>query len=65
MIRINPDHYNAHYNLGELFRLEGKYDDSARQFKEYLRLASGTANQRNIERARGFVKQFADPASTP
>ncbi len=62
VIRINPNHYNAHYNLGELFRLEGKYDESAKRFREYLRLAPDTPqNQRNIERARGFVQKFEDP----
>jgi len=62
VIRINPNHYNARYNLGELFRLEGKYDESAKQFREYLRLAPDTPqNQRNIERAKGFVQKFEDP----
>ena len=62
VIRINPNHYNARYNLGELFRLEEKYDDSATQFREYLRLApDAPQNQRNIARARGFVRQFEDP----
>jgi len=62
VIRINPDHYNAHYNLGELFRLEAKYDESAKQFREYLRLAPDLPqNQRNIERAKGFVEKFSDP----
>jgi tetratricopeptide (TPR) repeat protein len=62
VIRINPNHYNAHYNLGELFRLEGKYDESAKRFREYLRLAPDTPqNQRNIERARGYVQKFEDP----
>ena len=28
VVRINPNHYNAHYNLGELFRLESKFDES-------------------------------------
>ena len=61
VIRINPNHYNARYNLGELFRLEGKYDDSVKQFREYLRLAPETPqNQRNIERATGFIEKFAD-----
>jgi len=62
VIRINPDHYNARYNLGELFRLEGKYDESAKQFREYLRLAPDLPqNQRNIERATGFVQKFEEP----
>ena len=62
VIRINPNHYNAHYNLGELFRLEAKYDESAKQFREYLRLApDAPQNQRNIERAKGFVEKFSDP----
>lgn len=61
VIRINPNHYNARYNLGELFRLEGKYDESAKQFREYLRLAPDLPqNQRNIERAKGFVEKFSD-----
>jgi tetratricopeptide (TPR) repeat protein len=61
VIRINPNHYNARYNLGELFRLEAKYDESAKQFREYLRLAPDTPqNQRNIERAKGFVEKFSD-----
>lgn len=61
VIRINPNHYNARYNLGELFRLEAKYDESAKQFREYLRLAPDTPqNQRNIERAEGFVEKFSD-----
>jgi tetratricopeptide (TPR) repeat protein len=61
VIRINPNHYNARYNLGELFRLEGKYDDSVKQFREYLRLApDAPQNRRNIERAKGFIEQFAD-----
>ena len=62
MIRINPNHYNARYNLGELFRFEGKFDESAKQFQEYLRLVPDTPqNQRNIERARGFVTTFQNP----
>ena len=62
VIRINPNHYNARYNLGELFRLEGKYDESAKQFREYLRLAPDIPqNQRNIQRAQGFVQKFEDP----
>ncbi len=62
VIRINPDHYNARYNLGELFRLEQKFDDSASQFREYLRLAPDTPqNQRNIRRAKDFIRQFEDP----
>jgi tetratricopeptide (TPR) repeat protein len=61
VIRINPNHYNARYNLGELFRLEGKYDDSVKQFREYLRLAPEIPqNQRNIERAKGFIEKFSD-----
>jgi tetratricopeptide (TPR) repeat protein len=61
VIRINPNHYNARYNLGELFRLEGKYDDSVRQFQAYLRLAPDTPqNRRNIERAKGFIEKFSD-----
>jgi tetratricopeptide (TPR) repeat protein len=61
VIRINPNHYNARYNLGELFRLEAKYDESVKQFREYLRLAPDTPqNQRNIERAKGFVEKFSD-----
>jgi tetratricopeptide (TPR) repeat protein len=36
VIRTIPDHYNAHYNLGEMFRLEGKFDEAAKQFKEYV-----------------------------
>ena len=51
VIRINPDHYNARYNLGELFRLEGKYDDSAKQFREYLRLAPDFAAEPAQHRA--------------
>jgi tetratricopeptide (TPR) repeat protein len=66
VIRINPEHYNARFNLGELFRLEGKYDDSASQFREYLRLAPDTPqNQRNITRARGYIRQFEDPDAPP
>ncbi|MEO8257466.1 MAG: tetratricopeptide repeat protein [Acidobacteriota bacterium] len=62
VVRINPSHYNAHYNLGELFRLESKFDESTRQFQEYLRLAPDTPqNQRNIQRARGFIKSFENP----
>lgn len=61
VIRINPNHYNARYNLGELFRLEAKYDESVKQFREYLRLAPDIPqNQRNIERAKGFVEKFSD-----
>jgi len=61
VIRINPNHYNAHYNLGELFRLEAKYDESVKQFREYLRLAPDTPqNQRNIERAKGFIEKFSE-----
>lgn len=61
VIRINPNHYNARYNLGELFRLEAKYDESVKQFREYLRLAPDTPqNQRNIERAKGFIQKFGD-----
>ena len=48
-------------DLGELFRLEGKYDDSAAQFREYLRLVPDTPqHQRNIQRAQGYVAQFGD-----
>jgi tetratricopeptide (TPR) repeat protein len=66
VVRINPEHYNARFNLGELFRLEGKYDDSASQFREYLRLAPNTPqNQRNITRARGYIRQFEDPDAPP
>lgn len=66
VIRINPNHYNARFNLGELFRLEGKYDDSAAQFREYLRLAPDTPqSQRNIARAKGFIRQFEDPDAPP
>jgi tetratricopeptide (TPR) repeat protein len=62
VIRIYPDHYNARYNLAELFRLEAKYDDAATQFREYLRLAPDTPeNRRNIARARGLIQQFEDP----
>jgi tetratricopeptide (TPR) repeat protein len=62
VIRINPNHYNARYNLGELFRLDAKYDESVKQFREYLRLAPDTPqNQRNIERAKGFVEKFSEP----
>jgi len=40
-------------------RLEGKFDDSAAQFREYLRLAPDTPqNRRNINRARQFVEKF-------
>ena len=61
VIRINPNHYNARYNLGELFRLEAKYDESVKQFREYLRLAPDLPqNRRNIERAKGFVEKFSD-----
>lgn len=66
VIRINPNHYNARFNLGELFRLEGKYDDSATQFREYLRLAPDTPqSQRNVARAKGFIRQFEDPDAPP
>ncbi len=41
-VHFNPNHFNAHYNLGELFRLEGKLDDAVKQFREYLRLAPDT-----------------------
>ena len=62
VVRINPNHYNARYNLGELFRLEGKFDDSAKQFREYVRLAPDTPqNQRNLERAKDFIKKFENP----
>ena len=46
--------------------LEGKYDESATQFREYLRLAPDTpANRRNITRATGFIRQFEDPNAPP
>jgi tetratricopeptide (TPR) repeat protein len=62
VVRINPNHYNARFNLGELFRMEGKYDESVTQFREYLRLApDAPQNRRNIERAKGYIQQFADP----
>jgi Flp pilus assembly protein TadD len=62
VIHINPNHYNARYNIGELLRLEGKFDDSAAQFREYLRLAPDTPqNRRNINRARQFVEKFTNP----
>ena len=41
----------------------GKYCKAylAKQFREYLRLAPDTPqNQRNIERAKGFVEKFSD-----
>jgi tetratricopeptide (TPR) repeat protein len=61
VVRINPNHYNARFNLGELFRLEGKYDESVKQFREYLRLApDAPQNQRNIERAKGYIQTFGD-----
>jgi tetratricopeptide (TPR) repeat protein len=61
VVRINPNHYNARFNLGELFRLEGKYDESVKQFREYLRLApDAPQNQRNIDRAKGYIQKFAD-----
>ncbi len=61
MIRINPDHYNARFNLGELFRLEGKYDDAVTQFRAYLRLAPDQPlNRRNIQRAQSYIEKFAD-----
>jgi TolA-binding protein len=61
VIRIYPDHYNAHYNLGEMFRLEGKFDESAKQFREYVRLAPDTPqNQRNLRRARQFIQQYSE-----
>jgi len=45
-----------------MFRLDGKYDDSATQFREYLRLAPDVPqNRRNIERARRLVEQFGNP----
>jgi tetratricopeptide (TPR) repeat protein len=67
VIRINPSHYNAHYNLGELFRLDQKYDDAARQFKEFLRLepSDTAAGRRNIELARLLVEQFENENATP
>ena len=37
MIRINPNHYNARYNLGELFRMEGKFDEDAERVTEFYR----------------------------
>jgi tetratricopeptide (TPR) repeat protein len=62
VVRINPNHYNARFNLGELFRLEGKYDESVKQFREYLRLApDAPQNQRNIERAKGYIQKFSEP----
>lgn len=62
VIRINPNHYNARFNLGELFRLDGKYDDAVTQFREFLRLAPDQPqNQRNIQRARGYIDQLAEP----
>ena len=52
---------NARFNLGELFRLEGKYDESVKQFREYLRLApDAPQNRRNIERAKGYIQKFGD-----
>jgi hypothetical protein len=46
-----------------MFRLEGKYEDAAKQFREFLRLAPDNtpAAKRNIERARKLVEQFEDP----
>ena len=60
-----PNHYNARYNLGELFRLESKFDESAKQFREYLRLAPDTPqNQRNIQRANGLHQELREPVTT-
>jgi hypothetical protein len=60
VIRINPDHYNARYNLGELFCLAGKFDEAVEQFRVYLRLAPDDTppNRRNIERAKKLITQF-------
>jgi hypothetical protein len=44
-----------------LFRLEAKYDESVKQFREYLRLAPDTPqNRRNIERAKSFIQKFEE-----
>jgi tetratricopeptide (TPR) repeat protein len=66
VIRINPNHYNAHYNLGEMFRLEGKYDESAKQFREFLRLAPADtpASRRNIQRAQSLIQKYEEPQSS-
>jgi tetratricopeptide (TPR) repeat protein len=62
VVRINSNHYNARFNLGELFRLEGKYDESVKQFREYLRLApDAPQNRRNIERAKDYIEKFGEP----
>jgi hypothetical protein len=46
-----------------LLRLEGKYDDAARQFREYLRLAPDTtpAAKRNRQRAAQLVQDYEGP----
>ena len=63
VLRINPMHYNAHFNVGEMLRLEGKLDEAVKQFKEYIRLAPDNtpAAQRNFQRAREFIRTHDDP----
>ncbi|MEP7305762.1 MAG: hypothetical protein ABJA98_09615 [Acidobacteriota bacterium] len=41
-------------------RLEAKFDEAAKQFREYVRLAPDTTpqNRRNIDRAKDFIKEF-------
>ena len=66
VIRINPDHYNAHQR-GELFRLEGKYDESAKQFREFLRLAPGDtpASRQNMSERKVSFRSSRIPSSSP
>jgi hypothetical protein len=51
-----------------LFRLETKYDEAVKQFKEYLRLAESLhlapdtpQTQRNIKRAKEFIQAHDNP----
>jgi tetratricopeptide (TPR) repeat protein len=61
-VRLNPNHYSAHYNLGEMLRLAGNLEESAKEFREYVNRAPDNPHtQRNKERARSFIKAFEEP----
>jgi hypothetical protein len=58
---LNPNHYNAHYNLAEMLRLLGELEESAKEFREYVNRAPDTpATRRNKEKAMTYIKAFEE-----